>query len=127
MRKIFVGAATALVTILGFAAPALGAPGDLHESSLYKSDVDLALLKCPEGTARVLEEKDRQLVESCYDDQGKRRGYYLAWHTDGDRWAVLGAFDNGKPVGRWLEFDKAGDKVAVRYYKGGQLKNRHTL
>jgi hypothetical protein len=99
---------------------------------------------CPKGTFPVAERSDpgktqwcesedkrraqwiewhpstTQLRQSCAYHDGKAEGSFTAWHPNGRTW-VQGQFANGLKIGKWKQWDQAGNIVAEGDYITGRL------
>ena len=58
--------------------------------------------------------------QSCSYRDGKPEGSFTAWHPNGKTW-VQGQFANGLTIGKWKQWDQAGNAVAEGDYSSGRL------
>jgi len=58
--------------------------------------------------------------QSCSYRSLKPEGSFTAWHPDGKPW-VQGQFAGGQKVGKWKQWDPAGNEVAEGDYNSGRL------
>jgi hypothetical protein len=58
--------------------------------------------------------------QSCSYFGGKPEGSFTAWHPDGKPW-VQGQFAEGQKIGKWKQWDLAGNEVAEGDYRDGRL------
>jgi len=100
-------------------------PGDSRERVRYEA-MGGGEFKCPKGTKRIMQKGALGLEEYCANYQGDKNGYYLRWHKDGETWAVLGSFRDGKRHGKWIEFTRKGKKRRHRRYVNGRRQRRGT-
>src|SRR5690349_7581198 len=98
-----------LAIALIVATPALAGPGDARETARYRALLESLSLTCPAGSRLFVSgNASVGIEESCVTPEGIRNGYYLRWFADGQSWAIVGHFANGRRVGRWLRFDPEG-------------------
>ncbi len=58
--------------------------------------------------------------QSCAFEKGVLSGPFESWHANGSAW-IIGSYLGGKKVGRWLQRDPNGGKVAGGAYRNGEL------
>jgi hypothetical protein len=58
--------------------------------------------------------------QSCGYYKGQPAGSFTAWHPDGKPW-VQGQFAGGEKIGKWQQWDLAGNVVAEGDYRDGRL------
>lgn len=62
--------------------------------------------------------------KKCYqakDETGKyvNNGRYYEWYPN-DQTAVVGQYELGKKVGRWIEYNEKGEKISDKYFENGK-------
>jgi hypothetical protein len=65
-----------------------------------------------------------QGIKRCYqtvNDSGQlvNNGKYYEWYNS-DQIALTGQYKNGKKIGRWIEYDKGGQKLSEKYFEDGK-------
>jgi len=113
------------ILLAGGAASA--SAGDYREDIRFDRYAAGRQLTCPNGTDLVVQDGRLGVEEICITEKGVRHGYYLMWHKDGDTWAVLGNYYNGRKHGRWMEFNSEGQQTQMSIYRNGRLHKRHKL
>jgi hypothetical protein len=91
----------------------LAGPGDGREDSRYRDMLSRLEIRCPRGTRLLVSgTSEGGIEESCVTADGVRHGYFIRWFADGETWATVGRYDRGKPVGRWMHFNPAGQRIS---------------
>lgn len=63
-------------------------------------------------------------TKKCYQEMDKagvylNHGRYYEWHEN-EKIAIIGEYKMGKKVGRWIEYNEKGEKIADKYFNEGK-------